>query len=246
MLRGAVRRTLFSEFDSDALDSSALVRQFFHFEAIEYPAVEQAIADLAAEVVFPDRVIQFVRPDGRAAIPTPTFWTMRVGGGRGGRRNSASNSNAYCGTGFCARTGLVDSCRVEFRGPRTNIGEARSVVSGRLAVRRRTRRRCGLDARGPAAPTRGRDGAGSRSTAMEPVARLPIENPRDEIGRLGASFNGLIEQLDAMPFATAPFPGGCSARTPNAHRAHEQLGRTDAVDAARCGRCRRVTHVDRG
>ena len=38
--------------------------------------------------------------------------------------------------------------------------------------------------------------AAERTTAFQPVARLPVENPHDEIGRLGASFNGLLERLE--------------------------------------------------
>ena len=38
--------------------------------------------------------------------------------------------------------------------------------------------------------------AAERTTATEPVARLPVENPHDEIGRLGSSFNGLLERLE--------------------------------------------------
>ena len=70
-----------SEFDSDAFDSSAFVRQFFHVEAIEYPAVEQAVTDLASEIVFPDRAIQFLRPDGSLAVvePTPIDGATRAG-----------------------------------------------------------------------------------------------------------------------------------------------------------------------
>jgi signal transduction histidine kinase len=38
--------------------------------------------------------------------------------------------------------------------------------------------------------------AAERTTASQPVARLPVENPHDDIGRLGSSFNGLLERLE--------------------------------------------------
>jgi hypothetical protein len=69
VFRAAIRRTLLAEFDDDALDSSTHVRHFFHVESAEYRTIDQAVTDLVAEAVFPDRAIQIIRPDGSMAVP---------------------------------------------------------------------------------------------------------------------------------------------------------------------------------
>ena len=195
-LRGAVRRTLFSEFDSDAFDSSTLVRQFFHFEAIEYPAVEQAVRDLAAEVVFPDRAIQFIRPDGNVAV-----FDTNVLDNAGPRRPRVPSFvrppirtltvplDAERAPGWSVRivSSAADLERTLGKLDRWFLIGAPfiAVLSAALGWVLAGRLLQPVDAMARAA---------ERTTASEPVARLPVENPHDEIGRLGSSFNGLLER----------------------------------------------------
>ena len=197
-LRGAVRRTLLAEFDSDAFDSSTLVRQFFHVEAIEYPAVELAVTDLASEIVFPDRTIQFIRPDGSIAVVEP-----RTVDGVASRRPRAPTTvrppvrtitvplDTDRAPGWSIR--IVSSAADLERTLRkldrwfllgTPFIAVLSAVLGWVLAGRLLQ------------PVDAMARAAERTTASEPVTRLPVENPHDEIGRLGSSFNGLLDRLE--------------------------------------------------
>ncbi len=199
VLRGAVRRTLLSEFDSDAFDSSALVRQFFHVEAIEYPAVEQAVNDLAAEIVFPDRAIQFIRPDGSVAVVEPT----PVDGVTPRRLRAITEVRPPVRTltvpldtkrapGWSIRiaSSAADLERTLAKLDRWFLAGMPFIAVLSAAVG------WGLAGR-LLQPVDAMARAAERMTAADPVARLPVENPHDEIGRLGSSFNGLLERLES-------------------------------------------------
>ncbi|MDB4877952.1 MAG: hypothetical protein JWM41_4398 [Gemmatimonadetes bacterium] len=199
VLRVAVRRTLLSEFDDDALDSSTLVRHFFHVEAIEYPTVEQAVTDLVAEVVFPDRAIQFIRPDKSSLVPVsgvpdslgrlraiaPTFVRPPI-------RTLTIPLDTERAPGWSIRivSSAADLERTLHAVDRwfligaPFIALLAAVVGWTLAG-------------GLLQPVDSMARAAERITAAEPSARLPIHNPHDEIGRLGRSFNGLLVRLDA-------------------------------------------------
>lgn len=196
-LRGAVRRTLLSEFDSDALDSSKLVRQFFHFEVSEYPTVDEVVTDLASEIVFPDRAIQFVAPNGAVVIA----------GAKPADDASARRAHAPTYVRPPVHTLMVplDSVRapgwsIRIQSSAADLERTLSkldywflvgapfvaVLSGFVGWVLAGRLLHPVDAMARAAEQIG--------TAH--VGRLPVENPDDELGRLGASFNGLLERLD--------------------------------------------------
>jgi two-component system, OmpR family, sensor kinase len=198
VLRGAVRRTLFSEFDSDAFDSSTLVRQFFHFEAIEYPKVEQAVSDLAAEVIFPDRAIQFIRPDGAVVASDP----------------SASHGSTRRRTRVATVVRPPARTLVVPLDPEHAPGWSIRIVSSAADLERTLGKldrwfligspfitivaaAVGWTLAGRLLrPVAEMALAAEETTATGPLARLPIANPHDEIGRLGSSFNGLLDRLD--------------------------------------------------
>jgi two-component system OmpR family sensor kinase len=197
-LRVAVRRTLLSEFDHDALDSSALVRRFFHVEAAEYQTVEQAVTDLVAEVVFSDRAIQFTRPDGSLLLPmhtAPDTLSHRL-----------PTIPAYVRPPVRTLTVPLDTDRAP--------GWSIRIVSSAAALERTLH---GVDqwfllggsflallaaalgwtlAGRLLQPVDAMARAAEQITAAEPSARLPVRNAHDEIGRLGRSFNGLLVRLD--------------------------------------------------
>jgi two-component system OmpR family sensor kinase len=196
-VRGAVRRTLLAEFDDDAFDSSTLVRHFFHVESSEYPTVEQTVTDLVAEVVFTDRVIEFIRPDGTLL----TLSSAALGDAAG-----APSIPSYVRPPLRTLTAPLDSASAP--------GWSIRVVSSAADLDRTLR---GVDewflagvslaaliaaalswalAGRLLQPVEAMARAAERITAAEPSARLPIRNPGDEIGRLGSSFNGLLIRLD--------------------------------------------------
>lgn len=198
VLRVAVRRMLFAEFDGDAVDSSTLVSHFFHVEAIEYHTVEQAVTDLVSEVVFPDRAIEFVRPDGSTFLPAsivPDTLARRAAiapaAVRPPVRTLLAPLDAERAPGWSIRivSSAADLERTLHRVDQAFM--AGSVLIALLAasvgwtLAGRLLRPVDMMAR-----------SAEQITAAESTARLPVQNPHDELGRLGRSFNGLLERLD--------------------------------------------------
>ena len=199
VLRSAVRRTLLAEFDDDAFDSSTLVRHFFHVESGEYPTVERTVTDLVAEVVFTDRAIQFIRPNGTLLEPARPA--------RGSTAHSAPAIPAYVRPPVRTLTAPLDSARAP--------GWSIRIVSSAADLEQTLREvddwfliGVPLAALFAAAlswtlagrllrPVDAMARAAERITAAEPSARLPVGNAHDEIGRLGRSFNDLLVRLDA-------------------------------------------------
>jgi two-component system OmpR family sensor kinase len=198
VLRVAVRRTLVLEFDHDALDSSTLVRNFFHAEAVEYPTVEQAVTDLVAEVVFADRAIQFIRPDGSLWVPTstvpdsssrrrptvPSYVRPPV-------RTLAVPLDVGRAPGWSMR---IVSSAADLE--RTLHGVDQWFLVGASVIALLAAALGWTLAGRLLRPVDAMARAAERITAAEPSARLPVPDARDEIGRLGRSFNGLLVRLD--------------------------------------------------
>ncbi|MEO6877973.1 MAG: HAMP domain-containing protein, partial [Gemmatimonadaceae bacterium] len=178
-LRLAVRRVLLAEFDNDALDSSTLVGHFFHVEAAEYPTVQQAVTDLVGEIVYADRKIEFIRPDGRvltplAAVPDTTLrlapplrtltvildssrapgWSMRIISSAADLEQTLHEVDEWFLFGAPFIAGLA-------------------VVLGWTLAGRLLR------------PVESMALAAERITVADPSGRLPVLNPNDEVGRLG-------------------------------------------------------------
>lgn len=198
VVRVAVRRTLLSEFDHDALDSSTLVRHFFHVESAEYPTVELAVTDLVAEVIFTDRAIQFVRPNGSLLAPTgiapdrasqpltvvPTYVRPPI-------RTLTVPLDADHAPGWSIRI-MSSAADLEHTLSRVDdwflLGLLLSAsVAGGLGWTLAGRLLQPINAMARAA---------EGITAAKPSARLPIHHAHDELGRLGRSFNGLLVRLD--------------------------------------------------
>jgi two-component system OmpR family sensor kinase len=197
-LRVAIRRTLLAEFDHDAMDSSTLVRHFFHVESSEYPKVEQAVTDLVAEVVFADRAIQFIRPDGSLLLPVgivPDSVNRRrsvvPAYVRPPTRTLTVPLDTALAPGWSMR---IISSAAELEATLSRVDEwflLGLLVSASLAAA------LGWTLAGRLLqPVDAMARAAEQITAAEPSARLPIHHAQDEIGRLGRSFNGLLVRLD--------------------------------------------------
>jgi signal transduction histidine kinase len=198
VLRVAVRRTLLAEFDHDALDSSTLVRHFFHVESGEYPTVERTAVDLAAEVVFADRTIQFIRPNGTLLLPTGAA----AGRARQGQSATAATLRPPTRTltvpldvedapGWSIRI-VSSAADLERTLDRVDAWFVLGLLfSATLAAA------LGWTLTGRLLqPVDAMARAAEHITAADPSARLPVRNANDEIGRLGRSFNGLLVRLD--------------------------------------------------
>jgi signal transduction histidine kinase len=187
-LRFAVRRTLEREFDASVEASAALVRQFFRTEIAEYLTIEATLTHIAGELVFEDRAIRVLRPDGgpfavagRAsrlpALPEPVRrarapldprlapgWELEVTASLAGLRAMERRLDRWFLVGV-PLLGLL------------------SVVGG-WWITGRTLRPMGAMA--------------EAATRIAPAGgeRLPIADPDDELGRLGLRFNALLDRLD--------------------------------------------------
>ena len=75
-------------------------------------------------------------------------------------------------------------------------------------------------------------------------ARLPVANPRDELGRLAETFNDLLSRLEASLDAAAAVHGRCVARAAHAgrDRTHRRRGRAAAAASRRAGVSRNPRH----
>ena len=198
VLRVAVRRVLLNEFDGDAVDSSTLVRNFFHVEAIEYRTTEQAVTDLVAEVVFPDRAIEFVRPDGSILVPGAESAALRSSSRRVAPaaveppvRTLTVPLDAAIAPGWSIRivSSAADLERTLRHTDQWFTGGGVLIVLLAAAV--------GWTLTGRLLqPVDAMANSAEQITAAEPMARLPVWNPSDELGRLGRSFNEVLDRLD--------------------------------------------------
>lgn len=187
----AVTRTLLErQFDASLAGSAELASRFFRAEVAEYRTVEATLVHLGSEFVFPDRRIDFRRPDGshfalpgaRARPVAPLAppvrdtlvaldpdlapgWTVHVDG-------SAA-----------AHEALLRRLDLAFM-----VGVPLIALLGAAAGWWLTGRTL--------APVRGMARAAERITAASRGDRLPIANPGDELGRLGGTVNALLDRLD--------------------------------------------------
>jgi signal transduction histidine kinase len=198
VLRVAVRRILLNEFDGDAIDSSTLVRTFFHVEAIEYRTTEQAVTDLVAEVVFPDRAIEFVRPDGSILVPStasleprPAAARAAVAAVRPPVRILTVPLDPATAPGWSIR---IVSSAADLERTLRHIDQWFAAGGGLIVLLAAA---VGWTLTGRLLqPVDAMANSAEQITAAEPMARLPVQNPNDELGRLGRSFNEVLDRLD--------------------------------------------------
>lgn len=191
VVAGLVFRTVFAhalerEFDRSLEASAELARSFFRLELAEYRSPEATVAHLSTQVAFPDRRLEFVRPDGRVLAGTRTSPTLR-----GPTRRHDEPLDARRARGWSVR--VVASTDPLVRPLRqvdalfllgAPLGAVLAGVAGWWLAGRTLRPVADM----AAATEHVRPGAGTR---------LPVGNPHDELGRLGTRFNTLLDRLDA-------------------------------------------------
>lgn len=189
-LRFAVREALRREHNDSLRASAALVSQFFRVELAEYQTIDATLTHIAGELVFEDRAIHVHRANGTEFVVvgapraralrtlTPPIRTLQVALDR-----DLAPGWTVVVEGSSAAVDAVQS-RID-RG--IALGVPLLVVLAAATgwwLTGRMLRPVGSMADAAAGIVPGSHG------------RIPITDPRDELGRLGAQFNALLDRLD--------------------------------------------------
>jgi signal transduction histidine kinase len=179
------------EFERSVTSSLMLVRSFFRLEIHEYHSVEPTLAHIAAELFVPERRIEFVRPSGALFVPPPSQLHEGLPPLAPPVRVAELPLDPALAPGWRIRlhASEADLDRLHRRLALWLVVSVPAITLLAIAVgwwvTGRTLSPVGAMARA----TERIGGAGS-------LIRLPIANPRDELGRLGTRFNALLDRLD--------------------------------------------------
>lgn len=188
--RALVRSALEAEFARSQETAANLVRGFFRAEVLEYRHIEATLAHISEELAIPDRAIVYVRPDGSDYVPPPSVRVMPMPPLAEPVRYVLRPLDPDLAPGWQLRLGssaapLVRQLLAVDRWALLAIPAAllAAAMAGWILTGRTLRP---VAAMADAADRIGGSGAG----------RLPILSPDDELGRLGARFNALLDRLD--------------------------------------------------
>jgi len=190
LLRLAMRSALEREFDASMRSSALVVRSFFRLEIAEFQTIEATLKHMAGELVFDERSVRIARPDGTS------FETVGAPPRRlplhpaGPMRSLTMPLDAGLAPGWTmvieASAAATDA--VEQQIDRWFLIGIPGVVLLAAAI--------GWWLTGRTLRPVGRMADAAMQIAPASGARLPINDPDDELGRLGTTFNGLLERLD--------------------------------------------------
>ncbi|MDH5316398.1 MAG: ATP-binding protein [Gemmatimonadota bacterium] len=187
-LRVVLRDGLEREFRRAQLATVALVQNQFAVELEEYPTVDSAASHLVGEVLFPDRRVTLLDPNGQPALPNRHLAEVRLGDQV---RILEAPLSPTLAPGWTVRvtfsvTGLDRSTRRLDRGLALGI-LASAFLAGLTGwwLTGRTLEPVGAMAH-----------AAESISATHPSERLPVSDPSDELGRLGVAFNDLLDRLE--------------------------------------------------
>jgi signal transduction histidine kinase len=190
-LHTALRRRIIGDFDRSQAASIAMVSRVFERDFPEFPGVEPTVHHVYGEVVFPDRLLEFVRPDGSVY--------SRDEGHLAEKRKLDPPERAMIAP-LHAR--LAPGWQLRLRSSAAGPTRTITLIDGWLVV---TTPLFALVAgllgwwlAGRAlAPIAAMADAAEQIGGSEPESRLPIADPGDELGRLGIRFNALLERLES-------------------------------------------------
>jgi signal transduction histidine kinase len=221
-LRYGVERTL-ARAHTESLEASvALFRQFFRVEIAEYRTVEATLAHIAGELVFEDRVIDVHRPDGSlfvvpGAAATHAYPTLRPP-----VRDLIAPLDPDLAPGWTIEVhGSAATLEAASRRLDWWLLGGIPVVVGAAAL-------LGWWLAGRALRPIGVLASQVRALDTAPGSRLALPDTTDELGRLGSSFNTLLDRLDDTLAQQRRFLADAAheLRTPIARlRSRVELGR---------------------
>ena len=189
-LRYALRATLQREFDKSVLASAGLVQQFFRAEVEEYVTVEATLAHIAGELVFEERAIRIRQPDGALfkIVGAPV------------RRARRPLSGPVRTVRFALDPDLAPRWDIEVDASEANVIALQARIDRWFGVGIPLLVLCAAVAgwwlTGRTLRPVGRMAEAASRIAPASGARLPIDDPTDELGRLGLRFNALLDRLD--------------------------------------------------
>ncbi len=191
LLRVALHATIEQGFERSVARSADLVHGFFRTEVAEYTTTEATAAHIASEIITPDMVIDFVRPDGEIFMSSATASTASGAEPLTGRIVTLDEPlDPQLEPGWSLR---VRASRARLDASLGRIDQSLllvipiSVLLAALTgwwLTGRTLRPVGEMAAAAEALSAG-TGSG----------RIPVANPRDELGRLATRFNALVDNL---------------------------------------------------
>ena len=187
-LRVVLRDGLEREFRRAQLATIALVQNQFAVELEEYPTVDSAAAHLVGEVLFPDRRVALLDPNGQPALSQRHLTEVSLGDPV---RVLEAPLNPALAPGWTVRvtfsvTGLDRSTRRLDRG--LALGILGSAFLAGLTGWWLTGRTL--------EPVAAMAHAAETISETHPSRRLPVADPADELGRLGLAFNDLLDRLE--------------------------------------------------
>jgi len=189
-LRYALRATLQREFDKSVLASAGLVKQFFRAEIEEYVTVEATLVHIAGELVFEERAIRIRRPDGALfkIVGAPV------------RRARRPLSGPVRTVRFALDPDLAPRWDIEVDASEANVIALQARIDRWFGVGIPLLVLCAAVAgwwlTGRTLRPVGRMAEAASRIAPASGTRLPIDDPTDELGRLGVRFNALLDRLD--------------------------------------------------
>ena len=190
ILRYALHATLQREFDKSVLASAGLVQQFFRAEVEEYVTVEATLAHIAGELVFEERAIRIRKPDGALfkIVGAPV------------RRARRPLSGPVRTVRFALDPDLAPRWDIEVDASEANVIALQARIDRWFGVGIPLLVLCAAVAgwwlTGRTLRPVGRMAEAAARIAPASGARLPIDDPTDELGRLGLRFNALLDRLD--------------------------------------------------
>ncbi len=189
-LRFGVDRTL-DRAHVESLESSvALFRQFFRVEIAEYRSVEATLSHIAGELVFEDRVIDVHRPDGSLFNVTGAPVTEDYPSLRPPVRTLRAPLDPLLAPGWT----------IDVHGSKANLEAASHRLDlwllGGIPLVVLLAAALGWWLAGRALRPIGTLAAQAQQLDAAAGSRLALPDTTDELGRLGTSFNALLDRLD--------------------------------------------------
>jgi two-component system, OmpR family, sensor kinase len=204
-LRGTVRATLRREFATGITSSASAIQSFFRIEMAEYRDTRATIAHIANEVVFPDRIVEFVTPLGALAARAGSDPSRTTPVGDSARPVSAPLHRVELALDSITAPGwrlrvYASAAPLERSLRRIDAWMLVGIPLGVLLAGASGWWLAGRTLRpvGAMAEAATRMAADRRDGSHTSPPRLPIDNPSDELGRLGLRFNALLDEVDGL------------------------------------------------